>query len=711
MRKKILAAICLLLSMAIHASEVTSPNGEIKVIFSLNGSVPTYQVTFRGQEVLRPSRLGFELVNGQNLLDGFTVLGEESSTFDETWQPVWGENRSIRNHYNELLVKLIQNATNRNMNIRFRVYDDGVGLRYEFPQEGKLNYFVVKDERTEFAMTGDHIAWWIAGDYDTQEYEYTQSRLSEIRGLLHGAVTGNLSQTVFSETGVQTSLQMKTDNGIYINLHEAALVNYPAMHLNLDDKTMTFTSWLTPDAQGAKGYLQTPCTSPWRTMLITDDARKVLASNLILNLNEPCKLADTSWIHPTKYVGVWWEMISGKGDWAYTNQYPTVKLGETDYSKAKPSGRHSANNANVRRYIDFAAEHGFDEVLVEGWNIGWEDWSGNSKEYVFDFVTPYPDFDIKALNDYAHSKGVKIMMHHETSSSIMNYEKHMDRAYQLMKDYGYDAVKSGYVGNIIPRGEHHYSQIEINHYLNAIQRAADYHIMVNAHEAVRPTGLCRTYPNLVGNESARGTEYQAFGGSKPGHTAILPFTRLQGGPMDYTPGIFEMDCANGSHVNSTICGQLALYVTMYSPLQMAADFPENYMKHPDAFQFIKDVALDWDQSIYLEAEPMQYITAARKAKGTDNWFVGGITGQEAHTTNLSFNFLDPNKKYIATVYADAKNADYKTNPQAYVIKKGVVTAKSLLKLTSVPGGGFAISIVEATKEECKGLKNLPKVCQ
>ncbi len=713
MRKTFLAAICLLLSMAIHASEVTSPNGEIKVIFSLNGSVPTYQVTFRGQEVIRPSRLGFELMRnrGGNLLDGFTVKSEETATFDETWQPVWGENRQIRNHYNELLVKLTQDATNRNMNIRFRVYDDGVGLRYEFPQEGRLNYFVVKEERTEFAMTGDHTAWWIAGDYDTQEYEYTQSRLSEIRGLLRGAVTNNMSQTVFSETGVQTSLQMKTDNGIYINLHEAALVNYPAMHLNLDDKTMTFTSWLTPDAQGTKGYLQTPCTSPWRTMLITDDARKVLASNLILNLNEPCKLADTSWIHPTKYVGVWWEMISGKGDWAYTNQYPTVKLGETDYSKAKPSGRHSANNANVRRYIDFAAEHGFDEVLVEGWNIGWEDWSGNSKEYVFDFVTPYPDFDIKALNDYAHSKGVKIMMHHETSSSIMNYEKHMDRAYQLMKDYGYDAVKSGYVGNIIPRGEHHYSQIEINHYLNAIQRAADYHIMVNAHEAVRPTGLCRTYPNLVGNESARGTEYQAFGGSKPGHTAILPFTRLQGGPMDYTPGIFEMDCANGSHVNSTICGQLALYVTMYSPLQMAADFPENYMKHPDAFQFIKDVALDWDQSIYLEAEPMQYITAARKAKGSNNWFVGSVAGQEAHTSNLNLNFLDPGKKYIATVYADAKNADYKTNPQAYIIKKGVVTSKSVLKLVSVAGGGYAISIVEATNEECKGLKNLPKVCQ
>lgn len=711
MKKVLLATMCFLLSMAAFASEVSSPNGVIKVIFKLNGSVPTYQVYYKGKEVVRPSRLGYELINAQNLLDGFTVKSEETSTFDETWQPVWGETRTIRNHYNDLLVKLTQQSTDRNVNIRFRVYNDGVGLRYEFPQEGKLNYFVVKEERTEFAMTGDHTSWWIAGDYDTQEYEYTKSRLSEIRGLLRGAVTGNLSQTVFSETGVQTSLQLKTDDGIYINLHEAALVNYPAMHLNLDDKTMIFTSWLTPDAQGTKGYLQTPCTSPWRTLIITDDAREVLASNLILNLNEPCKLADTSWIHPTKYVGVWWEMISGKGDWAYSNQYPTVKLGETDFAKAKPSGRHSANNANVRRYIDFAAEHGFDEVLVEGWNIGWEDWSGNSKEYVFDFVTPYPDFDLKALNDYAHSKGVKIMMHHETSSSIMNYEKHMDRAYQLMKDYGYDAVKSGYVGNIIPRGEHHYSQIEINHYLHAVQRAADFHIMVNAHEAVRPTGLCRTYPNLVGNESARGTEYQAFGGSKPGHTAILPFTRLQGGPMDYTPGIFEMDCANGSHVNSTICGQLALYVTMYSPLQMAADFPENYMKHPDAFQFIKDVACDWDESIYLEAEPMEYITAARKAKGTNNWFVGSVTGQEAHTTNLNLNFLDPNKKYIATVYADAKNADYKTNPQAYVIKKGVVTSKSVLKLTSVAGGGYAISIVEATKEECKGLKNLPKVCQ
>ena len=701
----LMCLVCLGLAGRVQASEVTSPNGEMKLTFTLRDSKPYYSVSFRGKPVIKPSRLGYELHNAESLLEGFTQTGEKTSTFDETWTPVWGENKTIRNHYKELLVNLIQEKTGRVMNLRFRVYDEGVGLRYEFPQEGsKLNYFVVKEECTEFALTGDHIAWWIPGDYDTQEYEYSRSRLSEIRSLFKKKVTDNASQTSFSETGVQTSLQLKTDDGLYINLHEAALVNYPAMHLNLDDKNMVFRSWLTPDAQGIKGYLQTPCQSPWRTIMITDDARKVLSSHLILNLNEPCKIKDTSWIHPTKYVGVWWEMISGKGDWAYTSQFPSVKLGITDYAKAKPSGRHSANNENVRRYIDFAAQHGFDGVLVEGWNIGWEDWFGNSKEYVFDFQTPYPDFDIKALNEYAHSKGVKLIMHHETSSSIMNYEKHMDRAYQLMKDYGYDAVKSGYVGNLIPRGEHHYSQIAINHYQHAIERAADYKIMVNAHEAVRPTGLCRTYPNLIGNESARGTEYQAFGGITPGHTAILPFTRLQGGPMDYTPGIFEMQCSNGSRANSTIGGQLALYVTMYSPLQMAADFPENYEKHLDAFQFIKDVALDWDKSIYLEAEPMEYITAARKAKGSSSWFVGSVTGLKPHNSTLRLDFLDKGKTYVATVYADAPDADYKTNPQAYTITKGLVTAKSVLKLHSVAGGGYAISIVEA--KDTKGLKPL-----
>lgn len=701
----LMCLVCLGLAGRVHASEVTSPNGEMKLTFALRDSKPYYSVSFRGKPVIKPSRLGYELHNAESLLEGFTQTGEKTSTFDETWTPVWGENKTIRNHYKELLVNLIQEKTGRVMNLRFRVYDEGVGLRYEFPQEGsKLNYFVVKEECTEFALTGDHIAWWIPGDYDTQEYEYSRSRLSEIRPLFKKKVTDNASQTSFSETGVQTSLQLKTDDGLYINLHEAALVNYPAMHLNLDDKNMVFRSWLTPDAQGIKGYLQTPCQSPWRTIMITDDARKVLSSHLILNLNEPCKIKDTSWIHPTKYVGVWWEMISGKGDWAYTSQFPSVKLGITDYAKAKPSGRHSANNENVRRYIDFAAQHGFGGVLVEGWNIGWEDWFGNSKEYVFDFQTPYPDFDIKALNEYAHSKGVKLIMHHETSSSIMNYEKHMDQAYQLMKDYGYDAVKSGYVGNLIPRGEHHYSQIAINHYQHAIERAADYKIMVNAHEAVRPTGLCRTYPNLIGNESARGTEYQAFGGITPGHTAILPFTRLQGGPMDYTPGIFEMQCSNGSRANSTIGGQLALYVTMYSPLQMAADFPENYEKHLDAFQFIKDVALDWDKSIYLEAEPMEYITAARKAKGSSSWFVGSVTGLKPHNSTLRLDFLDKGKTYVATVYADAPDADYKTNPQAYTITKGLVTAKSVLKLHSVAGGGYAISIVEA--KDTKGLKPL-----
>ena len=689
---RLIAILALGTALHAQASEVSSPDGSIRVNFELQGTVPTYSVTYQGKPIILPSRLGYDLDKKADLLDGFTLLNEERSTFDETWTPVWGENREIRNNYNELLVCLAQTAEDRYMNVRFRVYDDGFGLRYEFPQKGKLNYFVVSEERTEFAMTGNHTAWWIPGDYDTQEYNYTRSRLSEISRYLHDAVSQNLSQTLFSETGVQTSLQLKTDDGIYINLHEAALVNYPAMHLNLDPERLVFTSWLTPDALGKKGWLQTPLVSPWRTALITDDARKVLSSNLILNLNEPCKIEDTSWIHPVKYVGVWWEMISGKSEWAYTHDYPSVKLRLTDYAKATPSGKHGANNANVRRHIDFAADHGFDAVLVEGWNIGWEDWSGNTKEQVFDFLTPYPDFDIKALNDYAHSRGVKLIMHHETSSSVMNYEKYMDRAYQLMRDYGYDAVKSGYVGNIIPRGEHHYSQIEINHYQHAIERAADYHIMVNAHEAVRPTGLCRTWPNLIGNESARGTEYQAFGGIPLGHTAILPFTRLQGGPMDYTPGIFEMECASGSHCNSTICGQLALYVTLYSPLQMAADFPENYERFMDAFQFIKDVACDWDRSLYLEAEPMEYIVAARKAKGSDQWFIGGVTGMEPHASAVKLDFLDPNRKYEATIYQDAKDANYLSNPQAYVISRKTVNCKTVLKLNAVPGGGFAVSL-------------------
>ena len=712
MKKLVLTAGILLTSLLGRAEGITSPSGIVKVDFELTGNgVPTYSVAYKDRPVVTPSTLGLELNGQSNLMNGFEVVKTSTSTFDETWQPVWGEVKDIRNHYNELLVELRQPATDRYMNIRFRVYDEGMGLRYEFPTQKNLIYFVIKEEHTQFAMTGDHTAWWIPGDYDTQEYDYTESRLSEIRGLLEKAYTSNLSQTMFSNTGVQTSLQMKTDNGLYINLHEAALVDYSCMHLNLDDKNMVFESWLTPDAQGNKGYLQAPCHTPWRTVMVSDDARDILASKLILNLNEPCKLEDTSWIKPVKYVGVWWEMITGKSAWSYTNDLPSVKLDEIDYTKVKPHGNHGANNENVRRYIDFAAQHGFDQVLVEGWNIGWEDWFGNSKDYVFDFVTPYPDFDIKALNEYAHNKGVRLMMHHETSASIRNYERHLRDAYELMEKYGYNSVKSGYVGNIIPRGEHHYGQWMVNHYLYAVKEAAKHHIMVNGHEAVRPTGLCRTYPNLIGNESARGTEYEAFGGSKPSHTTVLPFTRLQGGPMDYTPGIFEMEINklnpnNHSHVNSTLARQLALYVTLYSPLQMAADVPENYERFMDAFQFIKDVAVDWDDSRYLEAEPGQYITVARRAKGTNNWFIGCTSGENGHESELKLDFLEAGKKYIATVYADAPDAHYKDNPQAYIIRKGTVTSKTALKLKAAPGGGYAISIYEASKEESKGVKRL-----
>ena len=697
----------------VNAEEVTSPSGQLKLEFSLNEKgVPTYRITYKGIAVVNPSTLGIELNEENSLMDSFRINNSTTSTFDETWEPVWGENSHIRNHYNELFVELEKPSNGRFMNLRFRVYDDGVGFRYEFPQQQYLPYFIVKEEHTQFAMAGDHTAWWIPGDYDTQEYDYTESKLSEIRGLLQGAVSGNASQSVFSPTGVQTSLQMKTAEGLYINLHEAALVDYSCMHLNLDDKNLIFESWLTPDAVGNKAYMQSPCHTPWRTVMVSDDARKILASNLILNLNEPCKYEDTSWIKPVKYIGVWWEMIAGGKPWAYTWDIPSVKLDETDYTGVKPNGVHPANNANVKKYIDFAAEHGFDQVLVEGWNIGWEDWFGNSKDYVFDFQTPYPDFDIKMLNEYAHSKGVKLMMHHETSSSVRNYERHMEAAYQLMNKYGYNSVKSGYVGNMIPRGEHHYGQWLNNHYLYAVTEAAKHRIMVNAHEAVRPTGLCRTYPNLIGNESARGTEYEAFAGNKPFHTTVLPFTRLQGGPMDYTPGIFEMDMNklnpnSHSHVNSTLARQLALYITMYSPLQMAADLPENYERFMDAFQFIKDVAVDWDESRYLEAEPGRYIVVARKAKGTDNWFVGCTSNEDGHISALKLDFLDKDKKYIATVYEDSKDAHYRTNPQAYTIRKGIVSAKSVLKMKAAPGGGYAISIMEITdKAAMKGVKNL-----
>ena len=710
--KKRLAGLLLslLVSGMALAENLQSPNGNLELKFSVNNQgEPIYELYYKGKAVIKPSKLGLELKDDPGLMSGFTIEKSETSTFDETWQPVWGEEKEIRNHYNELAVTLDQKAQERDILIRFRLFDDGLGFRYEFPLQKNLNYFVIKEEHTQFAMTGDHKAFWIPGDYDTQEYDYTESKLSEIRGLMKGAITPNSSQTPFSPTGVQTSLQMKSDDGLYINLHEAALVDYSCMHLNLDDKNFIFESWLTPDAQGNKGYLQAPCVSPWRTVIVSDDARDILASRITLNLNEPCALEDVSWIKPVKYVGVWWEMITNKSTWAYTDDLPSVKLGETDYSKTKPNGRHGANNENVKKYIDFAAENGLDQILVEGWNEGWEDWFGKSKDYVFDFVSPYPDFDVKMLNDYAHSKGVRLMMHHETSSSVRNYERHLDKAYQFMVDNGYNAVKSGYVGNIIPRGEHHYGQWMNNHYLYAIKKAAEYKICVNGHEAVRPTGLCRTYPNMLGNESARGTEYEAFGGNKPFHTTLLPFNRLIGGPMDYTPGIFDIkmdflgDAPHGQ-VQTTLAKQLALYVTLYSPLQMAADLVDNYRKHMDAFQFIKDVAIDWDQSEYIEAEPGDYITIARKAKGSNNWFVGGITDENARVATFTLNFLDPDKKYVATLYADGADADYQTNPTAYTIKKGIVTNKTKMNIKEARSGGFALSLIEATPENLKEIK-------
>jgi hypothetical protein len=685
----------------VTAQQLKSPDKQLTMDFSLlTDGTPTYQLIYKGKQVIKPSKLGLELKKDKkSLLNDFTILSTDTSHFEENWKPVWGEVETIQNKYNELAVTLKQNETDRILIIRFRLFNDGLGFRYEFPTQKNLTYFVIKEERTQFAMTGNHTAYWIPGDYDTQEYDYTTSTLSEIRGLNEKAITANLSQTSFSPTGVQTALMLKTADGLYINLHEAALINYACMHLNLDDKNMIFESWLTPDVKGDKGYIQAPSHSPWRTIIVSDDARDILASKLTLNLNEPSKIANTSWIKPVKYVGVWWEMITGKSSWAYTNEYPSIQLGITDFTKAKPNGTHGANNTNVKKYIDFAAKNGFDAVLVEGWNQGWEDWYGNSKDFVFDFVTPYPDFDVKGLHAYAKAKGIKMIMHHETSSSVRNYERHLDTAYKFMKANGYDAVKSGYVGDILPRGENHYSQWIINHYQYAIEKAADYKIMVNAHEAVRPTGICRTYPNLIGNESARGTEYQAFGGSKPNHVTLLPFTRLVGGPMDYTPGIFEMDISklspsNKSHVNSTIANQLALYVTMYSPLQMAADIPENYEKFYDAFQFIKDVAVDWSESKYLEAEPGEYITVARKAKGKSSWFIGNVNGNTPRVSNISFDFLAAGKTYEATIYADAKDAHYKTNPQAYTIRKIKVTNKTILTQLSAAGGGYAVSIVE-----------------
>ena len=709
MKRLILLLVAALVALATPAAAqtITSPNGNLSLTFSLSEQgEPTCAVDYKGQPVILPSRLGLELKGTKDLLDGFTAGEAVKSTFDETWEPVWGEETHIRNHYNELLVRLTQTSTGRAMNIRFRLYNDGYGLRYEFPRQRRLTYMTIADERTEWALTGDHKAFWIPGDYDTQEYEYIESRLSEIGSRAGEQIKKSSSSTRFSDWGVQTALTLKTDEGVYITIHEAALIDYSCMHLVYNPDTKVLTSWLTPDAIGNKGYIQTPCHTPWRTAVIADDARELLASRLTLNLNEPCKIEDTSWIKPMKYMGVWWELISKKSSWAYASE-GNIKLDLVDYNTLEPNGRHGANNENVKRYIDFASKWGcFDQLLVEGWNIGWEDWSGKHKDYVFDFVTPYPDFDLPALQKYANERGMRLMMHHETSSSIRNYERRMDKAYQFMVDNGYNAVKSGYVGNIVPRGEYHYGQVMNNHYQYAVEKASEYKIMVNAHEAVRPTGLCRTWPNLVGNESARGTEYHAFGGTHPSHVTILPFTRLQGGPMDFTPGIFCMDLSTfvprqTSKCNSTLANQLALYVTLYSPIQMAADMPEHYERYIDAFQFIVDVPVEWTESRYLAAEPGDYVVVARKDKNSPKWFVGGVTDENERTMTVKFDFLTQGKQYVATVYADAADADYEKNPEAYRIVEGKITAKSAAKIFMARGGGFAISIREATKADRK----------
>lgn len=702
-----------------ETSALLSPDKNLEMKFSMSDNgTPYYSLDYKGKHIVLDSRLGFLLRGDLNVSEvkvqgdkidkvdkhpqidfyrDFEVADVKTDSLDYTWAPVWGEEDSIRCHYNELTVNLKHKPTGRDMAIRFRLFNDGLGFRYEFGPMAWPEYFIINDELTEFAMAEDYTAFWIPGDFDTQEYEYTRSRISEIPSLVADQLLPNPWHFPYSVNAVQTSLQMKSDDGVYVNLHEAALVDYSCMNLELEPGTLTFKASLVPDATGGKGTIQTPAKSPWRTIQVTDDACRQLESRLVLNLNEPCALDDVSWIHPVKYIGVWWEMISGKGSWSYTGDVRPVDINTVDYSKLPHSPKHSANTENVRRYIDFAAEHGFGEVLVEGWNIGWEDWESFSKNDVFDFVTPYPDFDIAGLNEYAHSKGVRLMMHHETSSSIRNYERHMDAAYDLMNKYGYDAVKSGYVGQIFPRGEHHYGQYMNNHYQYAIRKAAEHHIMVNAHEAVRPTGLCRTYPNMIGNESAKGTEYQAFGGLQPQHVTILPFTRLNGGPMDYTPGVFVMDMkencpTNKSHVNATICNQLALYLTMYSPLQMAADFPEHYMKYADAFQFIKDVAVDWRKSKYLFAEPGDYLIVARQAKDSGQWFVGGVTDELSRSFDVPMSFLDAGENYEVTLYADSEDADYKTNPQSYVISKVSVTSESVVPVRMAPGGGFAMAI-------------------
>ncbi|MCC9166867.1 glycoside hydrolase family 97 protein [Pontibacter harenae] len=695
------------------AQTITSPDKNLTLKFELTANgVPSYQLSFKNKPVIKPSKLGLELNGLPSLMEGFTVTNTEQQSVDNTWEPIMGEQKTIRNNYNELLVTLTQKEQqDRQIQIRFRVFNDGVGFRYEFPKQENLKYFIIKEEHTEFNLAGDHKIWWIPGDYDTNEYAYTTSKISEISQLIEKATHDVHAQhPIKSALAIQTPSMMKSNDGLYINIHEAALINYPAMQLNVDEKTFRMSSHLTPDAVGNKGYLQTDAQTPWRTVVVSDKATDILASNLILNLNEPTKYKDVSWIKPVKYIGVWWEyFVAGKSTWAYGTE-TNVKL-DDDHTQLTPSGRHGATTENVKKYVDFAAEHGFDAVLVEGWNVGWEDWFGNWKEEVFDFVTPYPDFNVKELKKYAADKGVRIMMHHETSGSATNYERRLHGAFQFMADNGYNSVKTGYVGKIIPRGEHHDGQWMVNHYIHVANTAAKYKIMVNSHEAVRPTGVHRTFPNWIAQESARGTEFESMSGLAPDHTTILPFTRLMGGPMDYTPGIFQTDLSyygtgSDQRVNTTLVKQLAYYVTMYSPLQMAADLPENYERFPDAFQFIKDVAVDWDNTYVLEAEPGDYVTIARKAKGKNEWYVGGITDEKVRTANVSFDFLPKGKSYIATIYADGKDASYNENPQSYNIRKVIVTSKSKLKQQMASSGGVAISIKEGSKAEMKGLKKL-----
>ena len=701
-----------LLDLQVSAQKLVSPDGNLVLELQLKKGVPTYQLSYKGKTIIESSRLGLEMEEA-SLSGEFTQTDVKNSSLDETWSPVWGEYAHIRNHYNEMAVTLVQkHPQSRTLLLRFRLFDDGLGFRYELPVQNELNYLTVKDELTEFNLTGNHTFFCIPGDYDTNEFAYTTAPLSEIKEGMKKNLRKKGYESPATSFTVQTPLMMKTAGGVYINIHEAALVDYSAMLLNVDDEAFRLSAHLTPDKLGKKGYLQLPCQSPWRTIIVSDDARDILASQLILNLNEPCRFEDTSWIKPLKFVGVWWEMFTGDGKtWAYSDYYK-AKPGVTDYKTLSPNGHHPANTAHVKEYVDFAAEQGIDAVLVEGWNEGWEDWASYRKERQFLFNKPYPDFDVKELQQYAAARGVRIMMHHETSANAADYERQMDQAFQYMVDNGYNAVKTGYVGYIIPRSEYHSSQWMNNHYIHVAKRAADFKIMVNSHEAVRPTGLCRTYPNWLAQESARGGEFESMGGNDPDHTTILPFTRLKGGPMDYTPGIFETrlsyygDGKKNERVHTTLVKQLALYVTMPSPVQMAADLPSNYRRFMDAFQFIKEVPVDWADSHYLEAEPGDYITVARKAKDREEWFIGAITDENPRTAVIPFRYLSAGRKYVATIYEDGKDADWDVNPQSYRIRKVVVTNKSLLKQKLASSGGVAISLKEATKESLKGLKEI-----